>query len=67
MGRLQVKTKNRDESHHSSLKVSTKAIQLEGERAEQWKIYTHSILSERFWLILSDCQGWEYQGMDKNI
>lgn len=35
--------------------------------AEQWKIYTHSILSERFWLILSDCQGWEYQGMDRNI
>lgn len=38
-----------------------------GGAAEQWKIYTHSFLSERFWLILSDCQGREYQGMDRNI
>ncbi len=34
---------------------------------EKRKIYIHSILSGAFWLILSDCQGWEYQGMDRNI
>lgn len=41
MGRLQVKTKPRDKSCHSSLKVSTKPIQLEGKQQNSEK-YTHT-------------------------
>lgn len=41
MGRLQVKTKTRDKSHRSRLKVSTKPIQLEGKRQNSEK-YTHT-------------------------
>lgn len=40
MGRLQVKTKTRDKSHHSSLKVPAKAIQLEGNGRTVKNIYT---------------------------
>lgn len=62
------KWRQKPETNHSTA-VSRFLLNLFnwGEAAEQWKIYTHSILSERFWLILSDCQGWEYQGMDRNI
>lgn len=41
MGRLRVKTKSKDKSHQSSLKVSTKPIQLEGEQQNSEK-YTHT-------------------------
>ena len=40
MGRLQVKTKTRDKSQHSRLKVSTKPIQLEGSSRTVKNIHT---------------------------
>lgn len=62
------KWRQKPETNHSTA-ASRFPLKLQKwrEAAEQWKIYTHSILSERFWLILSDCQGCEYQGMDRNI